>query len=915
MVRNPFVVEEEEPAFIPSPQRAATRNSQYSYSAASYDDDTSRFQGFPGVESNPSSPSKAAARYSPQKFNKPVVTSATNSPMPRNRYEANLQESPRRMNHAVIDVENDDGESLYDMYNSPSKTGPLFPRRSSIETDYTYESRKTSGESTVYSGDTFEETKFELNHPKTRAYKKRGLSEVRSHPPASKQRKILKLDNPIPAGLREILPRRNSPEFLEMRYTACTSDPDNFVEDGYNLRMAEMDRECQIAICVTMYNEDKYALARTLHSIQQNVAHLCKRHRSSVWGANGWKRVQILIISDGRSKINQGSLDYLAAIGLYQEDMAKSTVNGEPVKAHIFELTTQVSIDENLDYKSEGTVPCQMVFCLKEENQKKINSHRWLFNAFCPILDPTVVTLVDVGTKLNNTAVYHLWKVFDMDSNVAGAAGQIQTMKGKFYKKLLNPLVAAQNFEYKMSNILDKPLESVFGYISVLPGALSAYRYRALKNNDDGTGPLYSYFLGETQEGRGHDVFTANMYLAEDRILCWELIAKRDAAWVLKYVKEATGETDVPEEPPEFISQRRRWLNGAMFSALYAQLHFYQIWKTRHSRARKFFFHIEFLYHLIQMLFSWFSIANFFLTFYYLAGSLNTVIRHGDVLFTFFKYLLICNLCALFIISMGNRPQGANHLFITSMVLLTICSTYALVCGLVFSFKTLKSGSESHSAFIDIVISLLSTYGLYAFTSVLYLDPWHMVTSFAQYLLMLPSFICTLQIFAFCNTHDVSWGTKGSTEAAKPIPSAEVIQGPDGITIVTDQWPQDIDNKYEELKSRLKEDEIVESKVDLTQKQNDYYRDIRTRIVMVWMLSNLILMMIITQIYKPEETINNVYLKFILWSVAALAAFRATGSLLFLFLQYLRMVVSWKHKAEDGGSLNLPSFGKIFSQK
>lgn len=30
-------------------------------------------------------------------------------------------------------------------------------------------------------------------------------------------------------------------------------------------------------------------------------------------------------------------------------------------------------------------------------------------------------------------------------------------------KKLFNPLIAAQNFEYKMSNILDKPLESSFG--------------------------------------------------------------------------------------------------------------------------------------------------------------------------------------------------------------------------------------------------------------------------------------------------------------------------------------------------------------------------------------------------------------------------------------------------------------------
>ena len=29
----------------------------------------------------------------------------------------------------------------------------------------------------------------------------------------------------------------------------------------------------------------------------------------------------------------------------------------------------------------------------------------------------------------------------------------------------------------KMSNILDKPLESMFGYISVLPGAFSACKY------------------------------------------------------------------------------------------------------------------------------------------------------------------------------------------------------------------------------------------------------------------------------------------------------------------------------------------------------------------------------------------------------------------------------------------------------
>ena len=362
------------------------------------------------------------------------------------------------------------------------------------------------------------------------------------------------LECKIPTVLREFLPRRDDTEFTHMRYTAVTCDPDDFVVKGYKLRqnIGNTARDTELFICITMYNEDEIDFTRTMHGVMRNISHFCSRSKSRTWGKDGWQKIVVCIVSDGRRKVHPRTLDALAAMGVYQDGIAKNLVNQREVTAHVYEYTTQVSLDADLKFKGaeKGIVPCQMIFCLKEKNAKKLNSHRWFFNAFGRALTPNVCILLDVGTKPGPTSLYHLWKAFDIDSSVAGACGEIKAGKGKGWLGLLNPLVASQNFEYKMSNILDKPLESVFGYITVLPGALSAYRYYALLNDATGHGPLSQYFKGETLHGQNADVFTANMYLAEDRILCWELVAKRSERWILKYVKSATGETDVPGKPP-----------------------------------------------------------------------------------------------------------------------------------------------------------------------------------------------------------------------------------------------------------------------------------------------------------------------------------------------------------------------------
>ena len=94
-------------------------------------------------------------------------------------------------------------------------------------------------------------------------------------------------------------------------------------------------------IVMTMYNEDEELFLRTFHGVAKNIAHLCTRDRSRTWGKEGWKKVVVCIVSDGRKKINQRTLSVIAALGAYQDGVAKNVIAKKPVAAHIYEYTTQ----------------------------------------------------------------------------------------------------------------------------------------------------------------------------------------------------------------------------------------------------------------------------------------------------------------------------------------------------------------------------------------------------------------------------------------------------------------------------------------------------------------------------------------------------------------------------------------------
>lgn len=713
------------------------------------------------------------------------------------------------------------------------------------------------------------------------------------------------LDNPVPQKLLERCGNKTDREFTHMRYSAATCDPNDFKDTGFTLRQVLHDppRRTELFIVMTMYNEDEELFTRTFHGVVKNIAHLCKRDRSKTWGKDGWKKVVVCIVSDGRKKINSRTLSVIAAMGAYQEGVAKNQIDDKPVTAHVYEYTTQVSITPSLKIEdhTRGVVPVQVIFCLKEQNQKKINSHRWFFNAFGPILQPNVCVLLDVGTQPGPTSVYHLWKAFDINSNVGGACGEIVALKGKYLRNLLNPLVAAQNFEYKMSNILDKPLESVFGYITVLPGAFSAYRYIALQNDPTGEGPLQKYFLGEKMHGAGADIFTANMYLAEDRILCWELVSKRGGSWILHYVKSSYAITDVPDQVPELISQRRRWLNGSFFAAVHSTIHFYYIYRSSHSFMRKFWIHVEMVYQLFNLIFSWFALANYYIAFSILSSALTILVTGNaiGIVTRIINYFYLGLLIACFILSLGNRPQGSKWGYTIAIVGFGVITMYMTAVAFVLAFKGIENVAKdtgpltlgdvfSNSIFRNIVLSLLATLGLYILASLIFFEPWHMITSFVQYLLMAPSYIAVLNVYAFANVHDVSWGTKGDNKVSSDLGVVKSSGDKKEVEVNVPTHEKDINALYEDalhvLNTKAPKEE---GKPDQGTLQEDYYRSFRTNVLLAWTLSNALLAAIITATNNngtPNSAVNG-YMAFLLFSVAGLAFVRFVGSATYMVVR------------------------------
>jgi len=269
--------------------------------------------------------------------------------------------------------------------------------------------------------------------------------------------------------------------------------------------------------------------------------------------------------------------------------------------------------------------------------------------------------------------------------------------------------------------------------------------------------------------------FKANMYLAEDRILCFEVLARVNCAWTLKYVKGAVAETDVPITLTDLIRQRRRWLNGSFFALLYAVINFERfLFESRHSFIRKVIVTSQFIYYTINISLTWLLVGNFWLAFYFLVINKHNIEYFDqafgddwgpfacDVTKTTLLAVYLFITLAQVIAGLGNKPDEMEWLYKFSAIFYAFYSWVTIALSYFFIFTTDQHILGLPPMFLR--YASLSAIGLYFVAAFIHGELIPIVLTFPQYICMLPTFINIFNIYSFSNMHDISWGTKGLSE-------------------------------------------------------------------------------------------------------------------------------------------------------
>jgi chitin synthase len=370
----------------------------------------------------------------------------------------------------------------------------------------------------------------------------------------------------------------------------------------------------------------------------------------------------------------------------------------------------------------------------------------------------------------------------------------------------------------------------------------------------------------------------------------------------LRYVKNAVAVTDVPDELCGLIKQRRRWLNGSFFAMVYAIINFKHFFNTSsHELFRKLLITFQFFYYGFSTVMAWFMLANFYLAFLVLVQGMLVadindddnsvgVLRRPKATYPYAVRLLTSTynflLGIVVILSLGNKPQNVKAILTLAALL------FAGLAGVTY-YLAVEYATNSDAVTLG---AAASSFLVYFLAGLCHGELGYLVISFVQYMLLLPTYINVLMIYAFCNTHDLSWGTKG-------IDSAHGVQAEAAKKNREDRKVSQatLDYRLQEARAELKEKKATFVRES---HKRDELQEFRSILLIGWLASNSAAVTAVSSVFDYDASGNSQghiiadpkdYMKGLFFATSFFNVVRFVGSTVFLLL---RLIPSFSGRGE-----------------
>lgn len=494
-----------------------------------------------------------------------------------------------------------------------------------------------------------------------------------------------------------------------------------------------------MVICVTLYNEPAVMLQSTLAAIAQNACNAADRHGE----------MTVCIIADGADRLHPSVIDLMARLGAPAPTDRAMTQDGLDVTDMRLDAAALLDRDGGARDKS-ATI--RVLFCVKTQNYGKLDSHWWFYRRLCARIAPSICYQIDAGTRPDADALLTMYDVFAERPNVGAVASSVRILP-QHERSMLERL---QAYEFGLEKTIHLTAQASSGFLTVLPGQCSALRWSAISTapQDGAPSPLDSYL-------RGRDCAQAYeklMFLAEDRVIGFEIFAKKDADFVLDYTTAAVSETDACHTVNELFRQRRRWINSGFACRMWALVNYPRY--LRDSAASAKAKTASGVSVLVMLFYTVLDICLPFMAFMVLAsiyaGVLDAAAAVGLVgaaPHVAAAALLLIILGPIFL-ALSAHLRSCSIRAVNRIMLASAAAIGAYLACSIF----LNPAALAPIAWVVVLCAALPIVAAYAHDRRLGLT---MLKNSPVFVLMNLQYFLMLEIYAVRNIDDDSWGTKG----------------------------------------------------------------------------------------------------------------------------------------------------------